>query len=155
MRIAEMADPLSPSVQYGLGWALLSTGRFEEAAGHCRRGLSAAECVGRARLGQGKIDEAIQILSTFHNPRYLGYAYGKAGRRAEAEKLAAAAAGNPFSEAIIFAGLGDKDRVLEALDRMAALGAARIGRALNAPEFALLRGDPRAKALRRKVGLPE
>jgi hypothetical protein len=51
--------------------------------------------------------------------------------------------------------LGDKDRTLEALDRVAELGAVRIGRALNSPEFALLRGDPRVKTLRKRVGLPE
>jgi len=33
--------------------------------------------------------------------------------------------------------------------------AVRVGHALNSPEFALLRGDPRVKALRKKVGLPE
>ena len=38
---------------------------------------------------------------------------------------------------------------------MAGLGAVRIGQALNSPEFALLRGDPRVKALRKKVGLPD
>ena len=119
------------------------------------------ECLGRARLGQGKTDEAIQILYKFNNPpalnelgrkdlvrpRYLGYAY--------AEKLAASVAPNAFSQALIYAGLGDKDRTLEALDRVSGLGAVRIGRALNSPEFALLRGDPRATALRRRVGLPE
>jgi hypothetical protein len=31
----------------------------------------------------------------------------------------------------------------------------RIGRILTFPELALLRGDPRVKALRKKVGLPE
>ena len=87
--------------------------------------------------------------------QYLGYAYGRAGRREEAEKLAAAAAPNAFTQALTFAGLGDKDRTLEALDRLASLGAVRVGRALNSPEFALLRGDPRVKALRKKVGLPE
>jgi hypothetical protein len=51
--------------------------------------------------------------------------------------------------------LGDKDRTFEALDRMAAQGAVRIGRALSYPELALLRGDPRLKALRKKVRLPE
>jgi len=91
----------------------------------------------------------------FANPRYLGYAYGRAGRREEAEKLAAAVTPNAFSQALIYAGLGDKDRTLEALDRMSGLGAARIGRDLNSPEFALLRGDPRVKALRKRVGLPE
>jgi hypothetical protein len=100
------------------------------------------------------VNEAIEILSTMKT-RYLGYAYGRAGRREEAEKLAAAVAPNAFSQALIYAGLGDKDRTLEALNRVASLGAARIGRALNSPEFAFLRGDPRVDALRKKVGLPQ
>ena len=155
MRIAERTDPLSPYVQRILGSALLHTGRYEEAASHCQKVPSDSVCLARARLGQGRIDEAIRILALVENPRYLGYAYGRVGRREEAEKLAAAIAPNAFSQALTFAGLGDKDRTLEALDRVAALGAVRIGRALTSPEFALLRGDPRVKALRKKVGLPE
>ena len=154
-RIAEKTDPLSPFIQNTLWFALLYAGRYDEAASHCEKSLAATECMGRVRLGQGRIEEAIQILRASRNPRYLGYAYGRAGRREEAEKLAAAVAPNAFSQAIIFAGLGDKDRTLEALDRVAQLGAVRIGRALNSPEFALLRGDPRTKGLRKKVGLPE
>jgi hypothetical protein len=38
---------------------------------------------------------------------------------------------------------------------MTVLGPFRIGRALTFPEFALLRDDPRVKALRKKVGLPD
>ena len=56
---------------------------------------------------------------------------------------------------MIYAGLGDKDRTLEALQRMTALGPARIGRALTYPEFAFLRGDGRLKEIRKKAGLPE
>ena len=56
---------------------------------------------------------------------------------------------------MIFAGLGDKERTLEALDRMAVVGPVRMGHILTLPELALLRGDPRLKALRKKVGLPE
>jgi adenylate cyclase len=152
MRVAANADPLSSFIQQRLAFRLISAGRYEEAASHC---AGAAECLGRAWLGLGRINEAIQILSTRENPRYLGYAYGRAGRREEAEKLAASVAPNAFSQALIYAGLGDKDRTLEALDRVSGLGAARIGRALNSPEFALLRGDPRATALRKRVGLPE
>lgn len=43
----------------------------------------------------------------------------------------------------------------EALDLATAGGPVRIGWALTWPEFALLRGDPRLRALRKKVGLPE
>jgi tetratricopeptide (TPR) repeat protein len=156
MQMAEKADPLSPWVQNIVGWVLLSTGRYEEAVGHCKKAeTEATECLGRVRLAQGRIDEAIQVLAASNNPRYLGYAFGRVGRREEAEKLAAAVAPNAFSQAIIFAGLGDKDRTFEALDRVAELGAVRIGRALNSPEFALLGDDLRVKALRKRVGLPE
>jgi hypothetical protein len=56
---------------------------------------------------------------------------------------------------MVFAGLGDKERTLEALDRMTVVGPVRMGWILSNPELALLRGDPRLKALRKKVGLPE
>jgi hypothetical protein len=99
----------------------------------------------------------MKLLSAGANayPQYLGYAYGRAGRRDEAERFAAAAAPNAFTQALTFAGLGDKNRTLEALDRLASLGAVRVGRALNSPEFSFIRGDPRVQVLRKKVGLPE
>jgi adenylate cyclase len=161
LRIAEKNDPLSPVVHDFAALMLLPAGRYEEAANHCQKlpeDYSAkAECLGRARLGQGRIDEAIKLLSTSDRPlnrAYLGYAYARAGRRGEAEKLAVAL-GRPFQQALIFAGLDDKDRALEALDRMTELGPVRVGRALNYPELALLRGDPRVKSIRKRVGLPE
>ena len=84
----------------------------------------------------------------------LGVAYAKAGRREDAERVAAIVQ-RPLEKAAIFAALGDKDRTFEALDRGVPLGPIRIGRVLIGPGFALLRGDPRLKALRRKVGLPQ
>src|SRR5207244_10104885 len=113
----------------------------------------------RVRLGQGRTAEAIQLLeasdSTLDNPQgrgFLGYAYARAGRRKEAEELAASAE-YPNEQALIYAGLGDKERTLEALGRMAAVGAQRIGQYLSFPEMALLRDDPRLKTFRMKVGL--
>ena len=85
---------------------------------------------------------------------FLGYAYALSGRREEAEKMASAAQ-YANERALIFAGLGDKERTLEALERMGALGPQRVGEYLNFPQMAFLRGDPRVKALRTKVGLPE
>jgi TolB-like protein/Tfp pilus assembly protein PilF len=170
LRVAEKADPLSPHIHYQLAYVLLSAGRYDEAASYCQK-LPAdrptkSDCLGRARLSQGRIGEAIEILATASNRpatgdpardyiAYLGNAYARAGRREEAERLAAAASSNPFQQAAIFAGMGDKDRTLEALDRMTVLGPFRIGRLLTWPEMALLRGDPRVKPLRKKVGLPD
>jgi TolB-like protein/Flp pilus assembly protein TadD len=171
LHVAERIDPLSPRIHFNLALVLISAGRSGEAFGQCEK-LPAdfwakSGCLGRARLGQGRTGEAIQVLTTAVNrgesagPQAqlllgdLGYAYGRAGRREEAEKLAAAIPLDPLGQARIFAGLGDKDGTLEALDRSAVLGPFRIGSALTTPEFVIIRGDPRLKALRKKVGLPE
>jgi TolB-like protein/Flp pilus assembly protein TadD len=165
-RLAEKTDPLSPQVQSGLAYVLLSAGRYDEASSHCDKSTSTdrAQCLGRTRLGQGRFGEAVDILAAAVNrgiPQgdptrgYLGHAYARAGHREEGEQIAEAQRPFAFHQALVFAGLGDKDRTFEALDRMTPLGPARIGRALTFPEFALLRGDPRVKALRKRVGLPE
>ena len=67
----------------------------------------------------------------------------------------AAASAYANEKALIFAGLGDKERTFEALDGMAFVGPQRIGIYLNLPELAFLRGDPRLKTFRKKVGLPD
>lgn len=167
MRTAERNDPLSPRAHRSLAVVLLSAGRFDEAANQCEQMPADAvyrnECLGRARLSQGRSGEAILILanSRVNNWGYLANAYARAGRRAEAERLMTEAPAlypdrrGPYQFALVFAGFGDKDRTLEQLERFAGVGPVRIGTNLNSPEFAFLRGDPRTKALRKKVGLPE
>jgi TolB-like protein len=161
LRIAQKTDPLSPDVHLALALILTSTGRFEQAAAECLKMPAedplAKQCLAWAKLGEGRIGEAIPLLMNDPNPQslgFLGYAYARSGRREEAEKLAARSA-FANEQVLIFAGLGDKDRTLEALDRMAALGAQRVGMYLNSPELASLRGDPRLSAFRTRVGLPD
>jgi tetratricopeptide (TPR) repeat protein len=154
LRIAEKSEPISADVHDVYSYILISAGRFNEAEEHCSRSVTPAECLGRIRIGQGRIEEAIQILTAAPNTRYLGYAYGRAGRRPQAEELAGISPGG-LQRALIYAGLGDKDRTFEALEHMAELGPVRVGRALTFPELSLIRGDPRLRALRKKVGLPE
>ena len=161
--MAEKSDPLASNVHGNIAYALISAHRFDEAAPHCAKVPPTeksllGQCLGRIMLGQGRIQEAIQFFSTHPDPidpgGLLGHALGRAGRRDEAEKLAAGTI-NPLTQALIFAGLGDKQRTFGALDRMTALGPVRVGRDLNFPELDLVRGDPRMQALRKKVGLPE
>ena len=103
-RIAEKGDPLSPDTHLNLAYALISARRFDEAAEQCRKLPSndarTNQWMGRVRLNQGRIDEAIQLFSASADPldpgANLGHAYGRAGRREEAEKLAAATS-NPFT----------------------------------------------------------
>jgi len=166
LRLAEKADPLSSRIHTGLAYVLPSAGQYAEAAAYGEKlpadVATSSAYYGRARFLQGRTDEAIQILETaFHRGAtpgsevrgFLGYAYARTGRREEAEKMAIGT--NPFNQAVIFAGLGDKDRTLEAMERGVTAGPFRVGRALTWPELALIRGEPRIKALRKKVGLPE
>jgi TolB-like protein/Flp pilus assembly protein TadD len=166
MRVAVRGDPLSSSVHFYFGYLLLAAGRYEEAVQVCQQVPSddpqKNECLGRARAQQGKFSDAIPLLEHSTNEwGFLAYAYGKAGRRAEAHKLMADAPTlyphrlGGFQYAMAFAGLGDKEQALAQVERMVDLGPVRLGRDLTYPEFAIVRGDPRMKALRKKVGLPE
>jgi TolB-like protein/Flp pilus assembly protein TadD len=168
LRVAQKADPLSAQVHYRFASVLMSAGRHDEASAYCEK-LPAdfgprTDCIGDANLRQGKVGEAIRILEPAVNRGVsagsplrgqLGCAYARTDRREEAAKLAADNSFNPFNQARIFACLGDKDRTFEALGRAVAAGPFRMGRVLTTPEYALLAGDPRLKALRKKVGLPE
>ncbi len=165
LRLAEKADPLSPAVQRDLHWTLMSAGRFDDAEAQCRKTAGPKQqrsgCLAEALLRHGKTGEAIRILEERWDGRLLepgaqalGVAYAKAGRREDAERIAATVP-RPLSKAAVFAALGDKDRTFKALDRMVPLGPVRMGRdVLISARFAFLRGDPRLNVLRRKVGLP-
>lgn len=141
-------------------------GRFDEALFHCQKAAENDQqrsgCWTANLLRQGKTDEAVRIQEAVWSGRLmesgaqaLGIAYAKAGRRQDAERIAAMLP-RLASKAQIFAALGDKDRTFELLDQMAPMGPARIGRDfLISQNFAFLRGDPRLATLRKKVGLPE
>ena len=165
LRSAQRADPLSPPVHQLLAFVLIYMGRYEEATGQCvstpGEQTIRTQCLAQVRSGQGRMQEAVQLLesdpSLTHNPQtrgLLGYAYARSGRTHEAKQMAVQAK-FPNERALIRVGLGDKDGAFEALDQMTALGAQRVGAYLNFPEFALLRGDPRLAGLRRSLGLPE
>jgi TolB-like protein len=163
LRIAEKSSPL---FTFFLADALADAGRNDEAAEICGRlppeynGKS--QCTPGALVRQGKSAEVIQAYGTGALPRNsnpveaaLACAYSRAGRRDEAEKAAGLSG---FYSTVAFTCLGDKDRAFEAFDSHAALGPIRIGWFLlraDRENPGLLRGDPRSKALRKKVGLPE
>jgi adenylate cyclase len=164
LRIAEKNDPLSSYVQFWLADALADAGRNEEAVGACERvapeNSMRQGCILGSRVRQGRAKEVIQIYERDPGkPKIggpLGCAYARTGRRDEAEKVFAAT--TDISRVQILACLGDKDRVFESLNHDAAVGPIRIGWVLNRVDRespGLLRGDPRLKALRKKVGLPE
>ncbi len=82
-----------------------------------------------------------------------GWIHAINGRRKEAEDIAARFSHLPQRQAEIYGLLGDKDRALEALERLAVMNPIRAGWELARPAVGL-RGDPRAEAFRRKLGFP-
>jgi tetratricopeptide (TPR) repeat protein len=165
LTLAERTDPLSPRIRRTLATVLTYAGRYNEAAEYCDRmpndQVTRVECLARVRGGQGRTREMAELLERAPalkgNPQaqgLLGYAYARSDRRDEARRMAAQTT-FPNEQALILAGLGDKDGTFEALGRMAALGPQRVGLYLNYPELTLLRGDPRLAALDRRLGFPE
>ncbi len=176
MRIAQRSDPLSAEVRSQLAYVLLSSHLYDEAASECEKLPEDCrcwpapsepirnECLGRARLGQGRLREAIEMLAAgvakgapIGAPirGYRGYAYARIGQRDEAEKIVESDWQFPYHQAVSLAGLGDRNRAIEALEKMAQSGPVRVGLALAVPEFDSLRDDSRLKALRERVGLPQ
>jgi len=163
LRIAEKSSPIFTAF---LADALADAGRNDEAAEICRRlppeypGTSA--CIAGTLVRQGKASEVIQTYAvrSDNNPDVkaaLACAYARVGRREDAERTAVDITQiNARLQA--FACLGDKDRIVDTLESNAALGPIRIGWFLlraDRENPGLLHGDPRLKALRKKVGLPE
>ena len=112
--------------------------------------------LGRALILSGRPDDALPIFSRKpEHSVFLGYLYAVTGRRDEAEALAAGFP--PARRFWIYAGLGDKDRAFEALDRAVTINPRswRVATWMIRPEMKILRGDPRFQAIRRRLGLPE
>jgi TolB-like protein len=159
IRKAVKLDPLAVGPLVRLSFLLVTSARTNE-------GLEAVDRLrridpnypwikqqqGRLLLQRGKVLEAVPYFQAAGDDGLLGLAYGLLGRRTEAEELRRSTK-NPGSVANICAGLGDKDCVFEALNRMADIKDPEIYFYLVKPEMSIIRGDPRLVALKKKVGL--
>jgi adenylate cyclase len=151
-------DPVAPEPLGYLVYLLETAGRVAEAweADLRLQTMNPAPTAIHASLliQKGRIEEAIPYLSKGEGGKgYLGYAYGRLGKRAEAEQLLVSQQMFPHHIALICAGLADKDCVIESLNRMADIKDSRVHFYLVYPELAIIRGDPRVEALRKKIGL--
>ena len=160
LRTALERDPLSLDLRRELAMTLLTTGRYQEAIDNFERVRDAdpefpIPHYARALTSVGRLTEAISMLEGPPGfAPWLGYAYVRAGRRADAERLAVVHARLPFRAAHIHAALGNKDRVFEELERMSTREPQRLPGLVVTPEMALLHGDPRLADLRKKLRLP-
>ena len=89
-----------------------------------------------------------------------GYVLALSGRRAEALDILASVRNGrtffpPFFEAMVYAGLGDDDRMFEALERAFVEREDGVSRLKVDPTFDRWRSDPRFKSLLRRMNFPE
>lgn len=164
LEAARVVDPLSLDVRRVQAHVFVEAGRYEDAIENClwiRQHDPAFPFVdvwlGRALYFSGRFDEAREALDRAGPDffGYVGYLLAVSGRREEAQALAARHPDAPSRTMLIYAGLGDKDRAYEGLLRTAEINWWRAATWLHRPELALLRGDPRMPALKKKLGLPE
>ncbi|MBW3552540.1 MAG: tetratricopeptide repeat protein [Gemmatimonadetes bacterium] len=176
MRKAQELDPLALQVHGSMGWLLLLAGRHEEAIDQLRlvTAIDSTRASPRARLGLslveiGQYDEGIRSLERAvelggeyyrSSLPQLGYAYAKAGRHADAERIRGRVERalesdsiNPYYGAALMAALGRKDRAFALLDH-----AFRVNRGCLIdlgvdPIMDGLRSDPRYTALVQALGL--
>jgi TolB-like protein/tetratricopeptide (TPR) repeat protein len=166
LRQALQSDPLSLDVWREMAELFFTVGRYDEAISLLERVRAvdpqfptAGVIIARALVVAGRIDEGLAVYDAIDSaaagvPHYRAYAYVKAGRRSDAEKLAAENREYPYRATIIYAALGDLDRAFEALNHTAEREPQRVPLLLTWPEMASLRADPRLEAVRKRFGLP-
>ena len=124
--------------------------------------------LGRGYMEKGLYDQAIPELQRSVDAEsgdgmaQLGYAYARAGRKAEAlktlgdlEAVAARRYSSPVRNACIYSGLGDKERAFEWLEKGYAGRSDHLTQLKTECMFDPLRADPRFASLVRRVGLPD
>ncbi len=170
---AREADPLASFPLMLTGWALLCSGRPQEARRYAddalafeREDASALLCSIMAKIALGQFDEGIAIAEHLVVMSHrgaglflgvLGWALAVAGRQGEArtllQELRALPATRHFvSEAWLLGALGEKDAAFEALARAEEEYQAVLYYT-GLPGFDSLRGDGRFGALLRRLGL--
>jgi len=173
-RLLEL-DPLSPFLQWRLGYRYHLTRQWDRTIDQCRNALEldphyfpAHVTLGFSYIQTGKTDEAIREIETLaqivgHIPialGWLGWAYALTGRIGEARKLleelqdlAQKTYVLPSSFAVIYFGLGEIDRGFDWLEKAVDERDGWILHIHVHPAFDPLRSHPRYPALLRKMNL--
>jgi serine/threonine protein kinase/TolB-like protein/Flp pilus assembly protein TadD len=171
--VARELEPFSPIMQMNVGRAFYYARRYEEAAERLSATLEKDENNTSARymqalvyLARGKYAEGIDMLEKLYSlrPLYaaapLGYAYGKAGREAEAlavlDRLDELSKDRPVpaqERAIIYIGLNNKDKAFMYLEEAYRERFSSLNSLTTEPLFDDLRSDPRYADLARRLNL--
>jgi serine/threonine protein kinase/Tfp pilus assembly protein PilF len=174
-RRAVELDPLSPGLQWRLGYRYYVTRQWDRAVEKYHNALeldphyaAAHGWLALAYLQTGKFDSAIRAMETYaqlmgrtpNSLAYLGLAYAMAGRIGEARKLleelqelAQKAYVRPFSFAWVYLGLGDIERCFDWVEKAIDERDPWLLYFHIDPAYDPLRSHPRFQALLRKMNL--
>jgi adenylate cyclase len=165
-------DPLSPEIAIDVATALAWQSKFEAARQQARKAADLEptfffplDILGWIDIEAGKISNAIpelQKATTMDSPTWvaawLGYAYGASGDRAHAmaeiaelNKRSLHGYIDPFNLAIVYLGMGDRDRALDSLEKAYAAHSQFLGWLKMDRIFDPLRSEPRFIALLKKL----
>ncbi len=166
-------DPLSVIINADFSWLYLCARRYDEGEAQARKTLEidphfflAHYYLGIALQLKGRLSEAIpEFQKSFdlngdpYSLGILGQAYARNGQNEEARKILARLNehGNarrvaPYAMALVYLGLGDKERAIDELDRGYRDGETNYLFVIKVdPLLDELRGDPRFEALVQKI----
>jgi len=164
-------DPLSLIINADAGWFFDMAGKHDRALSQLRRTMELEPrfspthlYLGEAYLRKEMYPEATAAYresASLGDSSYLaplGYAYGRAGKRAGArkiiEQLHRRPNMSPTSIAIVYAGLGDKDRAFALLERALKEHDDSLIYIRSQTFFDPLRSEPRFQALLHRMAFP-
>ncbi len=176
-RRAVELDPLNRIARVGLGWVYMNARKHTESLAELRRisELGLADTPhgyeGWNYALMGNAEAAVVSLEQrwpmpdgyFDNETHrsvMGWALARAGRSEEAREIArrleeqiTLTDGDAYSLAIVYAGLGENDNALDALERAFANRSPNIVYLRIEPFFEQLQADPRYRRLQQAAGL--
>ncbi|HEU5303197.1 MAG TPA: protein kinase, partial [Gemmatimonadales bacterium] len=176
-RRARELDPLSPTINASVGINLYRAHRYDEALADLEAARSldpdftlANFGLGCVYLMQGRYDDAVEAFEKAVDPNvrhsadlaFLGYAYAKAGRQAEASRLLRELKDrgeqsyvSPTNIAVLLTGLGDTVAALQWLERAVQEHDPQlIYNFIPEPLLEGVRSRPEGAALVKRMGLP-
>ena len=174
LRVALNLDPLSTQISQGLSLAFLQLGQYDRAIEEMQTTLEMDSnfattfyLLGWVHLKKGEPAEAVSLFEkavALDNCHLflgaLGHAYAICGMRDKAMNMldqmqqeSQERYVSEYSRAVVHAGLGDKDRAFECLERAYEEHSDMMAWLTIGTEWTSLRSDPRFQSLQRRVGL--
>lgn len=168
--------PLDLTMNAHLAWQYLGTRQYDQAIEKCLGTLEVGDnyyahyYLGQAYEQKGRYDEGIAELkkaiamskASTEATAALGHAYAISGRNDEAQKILEEiqeSSKNHYAslgyQALIYAGLGDKEKAFEWLQKAADERAGWLIYLNTDPRYDILRSDPRFQQLQQRVGLAQ